>query len=85
LLFGLPTVSSDRTAMPEVAGGLASLFDPTAAGAQEVLAARIRGHFMDQPIPAPTEEQRRTHATAFSWDLAASALLATFDEVAASA
>jgi glycosyltransferase involved in cell wall biosynthesis len=84
LLFGLPTVSSDRTAMSEVAGGLATLFDPTAADAQEVLAARIRGHFLDHPIPAPTKEQRRAHISAFSWDLAASALLATFDEVAAS-
>ena len=83
LLFGLPTISSDRTAMPEVAGGLASLFDPTAPDAKSVLAARIRGHFADAPVPAPTVAQRRAHAATFNWDRAARNLLATFDEVAA--
>lgn len=83
LLFGLPTISSDRTAMPEVAAGLATLFDPTASDAHDVLAAHIRGHFADTPIAAPSVQQRRSQAEAFNWDLAARTLLLTFNEVAA--
>lgn len=83
LLFGLPVIASDRTAMPEVAGGLASLFDPTATDACSQLAKRIRGHFETDPIPSPTLAQRRERAALFNWSAAAAALLAAFDEVAA--
>ncbi|MGI4730131.1 MAG: glycosyltransferase family 4 protein [Janthinobacterium lividum] len=82
LLFGLPTISSDRTAMPEVAAGLASLFDPTQLNAATTLAARLRGHFTTTPIAPPTLEQRRAQLASFSWDRAAQSLLAAFDEVA---
>lgn len=68
VLFGIPTLSSNRTAMPEVGGGLADYFDPTAEGAEALLSARIRDHFLGQLIRKPTEAERRNHARKFSWD-----------------
>lgn len=79
-LFGLPVVSSDRTALPEVAGDLAVYFNPTAADAIEVLAARIRGHFTgEKPIRRPSEIERKEQAARFSWDRAAEAFLSAVD------
>lgn len=71
LLSGSPAIASDQTAMPEIAGGLASLFDPTRADAEEVLACLLRGHFTDTPIRAPTETERRALADRFDWDASA--------------
>lgn len=83
-LFGLPTIASDKTALPEVGGLLATYFDPDAPGAVETLATLIAGHFDDAPIPAPGEAQRRAQAERFSWDNAARHFLAAVDEVSAS-
>lgn len=71
LLFGIPVVSSNQTAMPEIAGDLAAYFDPTADNAITTLAALIAGHFADRPIPAPNAEQRATLLDTFNWDRAA--------------
>ena len=75
VLFGIPTLASDRTAMPEVAGDLAEYFDPTAPGAAEWLANRIAAHFGDRPVARPGLDARRAHAEKFSWSGAARALL----------
>lgn len=74
VLFGVPTLSSNQTAMPEVGGDLAEYFDPTTANAVDQLADRIRGHFYDTPVARPSLEARRSHADAFSWRRSAAAL-----------
>jgi glycosyltransferase involved in cell wall biosynthesis len=81
VLFGIPTLASDRTAMPEVAGELAEYFDPTAAGAAQWLAGRIAGHFEDRPVVPPSLDARRVHAEMLSWDSAARALLQAVREL----
>lgn len=70
-LFGLPVIASDRTALPEVGGSLAEYFDPTASDAVDVLAARLKEHFTDNPIRCPTNEEREAQAAQFSWSRAA--------------
>lgn len=70
-LFGIPVITSDRTALPEVAGDLAEYFDPRAPDAVATLAARIAGHFAGQPVRRPTEDERAEQARRFSWDRAA--------------
>lgn len=82
LLFGLPVISSDRTAMAEVGEGLATFFDPDATDAVDVLAARIAGHFGRMLVPAPTAAERVALAVRFSWDRAAEDFLAAVDAVA---
>ena len=67
VLFGRPLLSSNQTAMPEVAGELAEYFDPTRPDAIAVLARRIGEHFSGRPVTRPSLAQRRAHAEKFSW------------------
>jgi glycosyltransferase involved in cell wall biosynthesis len=85
LLFGVPTISSDRTAMPEVGGDLPEWFDPDAPGSVEWLADRIARHFADGPVPAPSLDERQALGERLSWDRAAEAFLAVIDELQKSA
>lgn len=78
-LFGIPTISSNRTALPEVGGDLVRYFDPEAADAVARLAALIAGHFGASPIAAPDAAQRRAQAERFCWARAADAFLAAID------
>lgn len=82
LLFGIPVLASDRTAMKEIAAGIAETFDPTAAEAPDLLARRIAGHFGGAPIPAPTRAQRDALFARFNWDRAAEDFLAAVDAAA---
>jgi glycosyltransferase involved in cell wall biosynthesis len=82
LLFGLPVISSNRTAMMEIGGGLARMFDPEEPGAQSVLAGHIAGHFADCPVQTPNTAERAVLADRFSWDRAAVDFLDAVDEVA---
>lgn len=82
ILFGVPTISSDRTAMPEVGMNLVEYFDPTATNAATRLTDMIRGHFRDRPIRAPSLSARKDHAALFSWERAAKDFLHVVDEVA---
>ena len=73
---GVPVVASDRSSLPEVAGGAAILFDPDDAGAvaralQEVLADGARAD----------ELRRLGHAQVerFSWEAAARGTLASYE------
>lgn len=75
VLFGVPTLSSNQTAMPEIGGDLAEYFDPTAKNAVDHLAKRIRGHFTGSPGERPSLEARRRHAEAFSWRRSAATLV----------
>jgi glycosyltransferase involved in cell wall biosynthesis len=81
LLFGLPTISSDRTAMAEIGDGIAAMFDPTADGAADRLAMLIAGHFGGHPVHAPSESQQRDLAERFSWDRAAVDLVAAIESI----
>ncbi|AOH83781.1 hypothetical protein AWL63_07165 [Sphingomonas panacis] len=78
-LFGIPTIASNRTALPEVGGDLVRYFDPEAEDAVTTLAGLIAGHFAASPVPAPDAAQRRAQAELFSWDRAAAAFLAAID------
>ena len=75
LLAGAATISSNQTAMPEVASGLALLFDPTLDQAEHALASLITAHFGDNPITAPTLEQRQDLLAKFSWEKSAQAFI----------
>jgi glycosyltransferase involved in cell wall biosynthesis len=75
VLFGIPTISSNQTAMPEVGGDLAEYFDPRATNAVDLLAERIRGHFTGYPVERPSLKARRRHAEAFSWHRSAATLV----------
>lgn len=72
---GTPVVASDRSALPEIAGGHARLADPESpsAIAEAILAAL-----------AMTPAQRaaaRAHAATFTWERAARATMAVYAEV----
>jgi glycosyltransferase involved in cell wall biosynthesis len=82
LLFGVPVIASDQTAMPEIADGLAQMFDPTRPDAESRLAAAIAGHFADRPVPAPTMAQRDALYDRYNWDAAATRLLRVVDDIA---
>lgn len=79
LLFGLPVIASHRTAMAEIATGVAETFDPLAPDACDVLARRIAGHFANAPVAAPDAAQRAALAARFNWDRAADAFFAAVD------
>jgi glycosyltransferase involved in cell wall biosynthesis len=81
LLFGIPTIASDQTAMKEIATGIALTFDPVRPDAEEVLARHIAGHFGDAPIPAPTADQRAALHDRFNWDQAATAFLSAVEAI----
>ncbi|WP_425992862.1 glycosyltransferase family 4 protein [Brevundimonas sp. TWP2-3-2] len=74
VLFGVPTLSSNRTAMPEVGGDLPEYFDPETPDAEAVLARRISEHFGGRPVKAPSQAARLGHAKAFSWTKSAESL-----------
>lgn len=75
LAFGLPTISSNQTSMPEVGGVLPHYFDPTSQDACDTLAAAVKGHFQGQPIAAPSIEARRDLLSRFSWQRFATTIL----------
>lgn len=66
-LFGLPVISSSRTSMPEVAGPLATYFDPEGDDAGDVLRDLISGHFGAEPIRSGSAVDRQTQLGKFSW------------------
>lgn len=80
-LFGLPVISSNKTAMTEVAMDTAIYFDPDKLDAEVNLANLIARHFGDEPIPRPTLAERKAHLKAFSWASAAEALLQAVGEM----
>lgn len=68
VLFGVPTLASGLTAMPEVGGALAEYFDPTQPDAATQLAARITAHFGGHRVRAPSLAARVDHAARYSWE-----------------
>lgn len=82
LLFGIPAISSNQTAMKEVGEGIATLFDPTEPDAEAHLAGLIGGHFGDTPIAPPRPEQRADLLDRFNWDRAAREFVEAVEAVA---
>lgn len=83
LLFGLPVISSDRTAMAEVGADLADFFDPESPDATGILADRIRGHFGIAPISPPSDAARIALAARFDWNRSAIDFLNAVDDATA--
>lgn len=79
LLFGLPVIAADTTALPEVGGALATYFDCEADDAAQRLAVLLRDHFNGSPVARPTQEERAELATKFNWDQAAAQFLDELD------
>jgi len=72
---GTPVVASDRGALPEIAGGHARLADPESPAA--IGAALIAALAMTSAERAAA----RAHAASFTWERAARATLAVYDEL----
>lgn len=68
--LGCPVLCSDRSAMPEIAGDGALLFDPTDA---ESLASRLREVLVDHDRRDDLVRRGLANAARFSWDRAARA------------
>lgn len=68
--LGCPVICSDRSAMPEIAGDGALLFDPTDAGA---LASQLKRIVGDHEIRDDLVRRGLANAGLFSWDRAARA------------
>lgn len=87
--FGLPILEamacgravacSNTTAMPEVAGSAALLFDPNNT---EEMAHVICDALVNTDVRTRLEQQGRQHASTFSWEKAAAATLNVYYEVA---
>jgi glycosyltransferase involved in cell wall biosynthesis len=88
--FGLPVleamacggavITSDRGALPEVAGGHAILVPP---GDIEALAASMERLLDDSTLRANLVKAGRSHAATFSWKVAAEAHIKLYREIAA--
>lgn len=70
---GLPIIVSSTTAIPEVAGGFARVFNPNASDASEVLA-----DMLDKEIKHPTtpdQDSLASHLATFDWNRSSVKLL----------
>jgi len=80
MALGVPVITSDRGALPEVAGGAgitAKAEDP--AG----LAAAISAVLTDPPFAAEMSRRGRDRASTFMWDAAAAALYDAYQRLLA--
>jgi glycosyltransferase involved in cell wall biosynthesis len=75
MLRGLPVACSDRTSLPEIAGGAALLFDPEDVGAIAEAMRRLLG---DVALRADLVARGRARAEHFSWRRAAEETLASY-------
>ena len=67
LVLGLPTISSDQTAMLEVGSGSAHYFDPRQSDATTQLSIMISDHFTRAPLSAPTFGNRERLMERYNW------------------
>jgi len=80
--FGKPVITSNLSAMPEVAGDAALLVDPYST---EAIAAAMKRLITDAVLYATLANRTRTQAAKFSWDRAAADTLKVLESVAESA
>jgi glycosyltransferase involved in cell wall biosynthesis len=72
---GLPVACSDRTALPEVAGDAALLFDPD----DDAAIARTLARLLSEPaLRDELRERGRARAARFTWEATAEATLAAY-------
>lgn len=76
---GCPVVTSDVSALPEVAGGAALLVDPTAT---EELAAAIERVWTDEGLRRDLAARGRERARCFTWERTARETVAVYERVA---
>jgi len=73
---GIPVACSNRSSLPEVAGGAALLFDPDDAGS---IAAAIERLLSDRAEAGRLREAGRRRAAEFTWARAAELTLASYE------
>ena len=78
---GAPVLVTRNSAMPEVLGDAALYFDPSEAGGLERELQRL---LSDAPLGTSLGMRASARAQRYTWTAAARALLAVFDEIAAS-
>ena len=76
LARGVPTASSDRASLPEVAGDAALMFDPADPPS---IAAALRAVLFDEPLRARLREAGPRQAATFTWDRAARETVAVYE------
>ena len=79
MAHGVPVLTSDRSSLPEVAGGAALLVDPLDRAAIAAGLVRLAG---DAALRDRLTEAGRRRAAGFSWRATAAATWATYREVA---
>jgi alpha-1,3-rhamnosyl/mannosyltransferase len=75
---GLPVACSNVSALPEVAGDAAVLFDPESVNA---IGAAIRRLLADDALRADLIARGRARAAAFSWEATAAGTVASYRRV----
>ena len=80
MLAGVPVVTTDAGALPEVVGDAAVLVTP---GDADALAAAMRILVTDEQARTDAIGRGRQHVTAFSWDAAAEGLSGLYEKAAA--
>jgi glycosyltransferase involved in cell wall biosynthesis len=75
---GVPVACSDRSSLPEVAGGAAALFDPTDARAVAATLERVLG---DGRLRAELIARGRARAAALGWEATARGTLDCYRRV----
>jgi glycosyltransferase involved in cell wall biosynthesis len=72
---GVPVASSERSSLPEYAGGAALLFDPEDVGAIRTAMARV---LADEPLRARLRSAGPPRAARFTWQACADATIAGY-------
>ena len=75
---GLPVACSDNSALSEVAGDAALLFDPSSAHS---IAASVESILHDDTLAGRLREDGRAQARGFTWEATARGCLATYERV----
>jgi glycosyltransferase involved in cell wall biosynthesis len=78
LAHGVPTLASNTSSIPEVAGDAALLVDPED---EDAIAAGIVRILSDEPLRADLKAKGPVRAATFSWEATARATLAAYREV----
>lgn len=76
---GVPTIASDGSSIPEVAGAAAYLVDPRS---QKELAVAIERVLVDQALAADMRRDGPKQAATFSWDETARSTIAVYRKIA---
>jgi glycosyltransferase involved in cell wall biosynthesis len=79
MAWGVPVVTSNRSALPEIAGDAALLVDPTNA---DDIARGLRQLALDQDLQLEFSRRGKLRAAAFTWQAAVSRTFAVYRELA---